>query len=84
MGYINLVPSRAKLKNLGSIVEYLMKNIDLNRFYVVAGAEHNQIRIQVWPKIADGIGPYFDLPWMYGFNSKLVINADLLRNGSEW
>lgn len=81
---VNLIQSRSKMKNLGSIVEYLTKNIDLNRFHVVVGAENNQICIQVWPNRADGYGYYFNLPWSYGFNSKLVINTYLLRNGAEW
>lgn len=80
----NLTPSRSKLKNLGSIVEYLTKNVDLNRFYIVVGVQNNQICIQLWPIIPDNSGCYFNLQWSYGFNSKLFINANLLRNGHEW
>ena len=76
--------SRSKMKSLGTIVEYLLKNIDLNRFHVQVGAINNQISIQVWPNVPDGYGYWYKVDWNYGFHSKLYINPNVLRNGAEW
>ena len=77
--------SRHKFKKLGTIVEHLMRNIDVNTFYVTQhGRPNGNVLVQIWPLYGGTGAPLWWIEWHPFCNSKLEINTKLLKQNAEW
>ncbi len=76
--------SRHTFKKLGTILEHILKNIDLSKYQVSCSMGNFRLNINIWPITYQTVNPLWTFVWNNSFNGKLTIGSQFLHIGAEW